>query len=55
MREYNEIIPGAAERILAMAENEQLHRHKIETEEINLAKDELAHESKISLLGDCRT
>jgi len=28
---YEEIVPGAAERIIAMAEGEQKHRHKIET------------------------
>ena len=30
MRQYNQIIPGSAERILKMAEKEQDHRHEIE-------------------------
>lgn len=28
LKQYNEVIPDAAERILRMAEGEQLHRHK---------------------------
>jgi uncharacterized membrane protein len=31
LRGYNEVIPGAAERILAMAENQQSHRIQIES------------------------
>jgi uncharacterized membrane protein len=31
LREYNEIVPGSAERILQMAEREQSHRHCSET------------------------
>ncbi len=31
LREYNEIVPGSAERILQMAEREQSHRHGAET------------------------
>lgn len=27
LEQYNEVLPGSAERILAMAENEQRHRH----------------------------
>lgn len=35
LREYDKIIPGAAERIVAMAEREQEHRHAIETKANN--------------------
>lgn len=30
-RGYNDVLPGAAERILAMAELEQRHRHELES------------------------
>lgn len=30
LEHYNQIVPGAAERIIAMAEGEQGHRHKVE-------------------------
>jgi len=30
LREYNEIVPGAAERILAMAEKQSVHRRDLE-------------------------
>lgn len=33
MRKYDEITPGAADRILAMAEKEQAHRHASEVKE----------------------
>lgn len=35
MREFNEIIPGAAERILAMAEAQTSHRIAIEAKAVN--------------------
>lgn len=31
LQQYNEIVPGAAERILQMAEKEQLNRHQIDS------------------------
>jgi uncharacterized membrane protein len=34
LREYDAIVPGAAERILAMAENEGRHRHALESNAI---------------------
>lgn len=34
LAQYNDVIPGAAERILAMAEKQQLHRQKLELEVI---------------------
>ncbi len=30
LQEYNEMIPNGAERIMKMAENQQLHRHELE-------------------------
>lgn len=30
LEKYNDIVPGAAERIIGMAEKEQVHRHTIE-------------------------
>lgn len=33
LERYNSIVPGAAERILQMAEKEQAHRHKIDAQE----------------------
>lgn len=32
LEQYNNVLPGAAERIVAMAEKEQAHRHKITNE-----------------------
>jgi uncharacterized membrane protein len=32
---YNEILPGAAERIIAMAENQNVHRRELEKKVIN--------------------
>lgn len=34
LREYNAIVPGAAERILAMAENEGRHRQSLESKAV---------------------
>jgi len=34
---YNELVPGAAERILQMAEKEQLNRHQIDSQLTNSA------------------
>ena len=31
MKGYDELVPGAAERILSMTEKEQSHRHELET------------------------
>lgn len=33
---YDKVIPGAAERILAMAEREQAHRHKMDSDHLSL-------------------
>lgn len=44
MREYDEVFPGAAERIMLMAENEQKHRQVLEQKMVRI-------ESRDSLLG----
>lgn len=31
LKEYEHVVPGSADRIIAMAENEQRHRHRMET------------------------
>ncbi|MCA6286920.1 DUF2335 domain-containing protein [Phenylobacterium sp.] len=43
-RRYNTVVPGAADRILIMAENEQKHRHALETTAIGT-------EAKIKIRG----
>ncbi len=35
IKQYEEVLPGAADRIIAMAENQSSHRQKIETKVIN--------------------
>lgn len=35
---YEQVVPGAAERILVMAEKEQAHRHQVESESLVLYK-----------------
>jgi uncharacterized membrane protein len=48
MEEYNRVLPGAAERILAMAENQLAHRQRVErlSAELESKKlDEAARES----------
>lgn len=35
LREYNQILPGAAERIIAMAENEGRHRQALENKAVD--------------------
>ncbi len=37
LRQYNEIVPGAAERIIVMAEKEQEHRHSSEDLDLSAA------------------
>lgn len=44
LRNYDQILPGAAERIMAMAEKQSTHRHKLE-------ENYLATEARNSLLG----
>jgi len=33
-RGYEDVVPGAADRILKMAEGEQVHRHQVETRQL---------------------
>lgn len=35
LREYNEILPGAAERTFVMSEKEQTHRHEMDNKIVN--------------------
>ncbi len=44
LKEYNEIIPNGAERIMKMAEEQSMHRRSLETKAINT-------DSRNSLLG----
>ena len=54
--EYNQIVPGAADRILVMAEKEQNHRHEIECAqqlhfiEASLNEQQHLHETNNTLL-----
>lgn len=43
-REYNEVVPGSAERILGMAEKNQEHRHSWETNALNHAANDRKRE-----------
>lgn len=36
LKEYEQLLPGAANRILEMAENQVKHRHEIENKQINI-------------------
>lgn len=58
LREFNEIIPGGAERILRMAEAEQLHRQTCESNALQIERDSIkrgqwlgAAVSVVSILG----
>lgn len=44
LHEYNQIVPGFAERIVTMAEKEQEQRHKMETA-LNEANISVAHQN----------
>ena len=35
LRQYNEVLPGAAERMLALVEKQQAHRHALETKTVD--------------------
>ena len=35
LRQYNEVLPGAAERMLALVEKQQAHRHSLETKMVD--------------------
>ena len=42
LRSFEEILPGAAERVFTMAEKQQSHRHAVEGRETGLRESELA-------------
>lgn len=46
LKEYEEILPGSAERMLSMAEKEQNHRHQMEIKEINIDQNYQSGETK---------
>ena len=50
-RRYDEILPGAADRILTQSENEQTHRHNQERTALETARMVVAADSKRSYLG----
>jgi len=55
LRGYEEVLSGSADRILAMAEKEQAHRHSNEDEivknKVNKDNDELAYKKRGQILG----
>lgn len=40
LRDYGEVLPGLSEKIVEMADREQRHRHKIETDDLQLDRRE---------------
>ena len=48
---YGEVLPDAPERILAMAEKEQEHRHQMENDQISILKSRQDAENKESMIG----
>lgn len=51
LKGYEEILPGAAERMLSMAEKEQNHRHQIDTTETTIEKSFHRDEAKRDARG----
>ncbi len=51
MRGYEDIQPGFADRIMTMAENESLHRQRMERTSLEVASDALQEELKRARLG----
>lgn len=51
MREYDEIVPGSAERILQMAERQQNHRHQQEREMTTLRGRVFEHVERREIRG----
>ena len=39
LEQYNQIVPGAAERLLAMVEREQRHRHSVERAAVEVERE----------------
>ena len=48
---YGDVLPDAPERILAMAEKEQEHRHQKDNEQIQILKYQQQKESRESMIG----
>ena len=48
---YGDVMPDAPERILAMAEKEQEHRHQIDNDQISILKSKQDAENKESMIG----
>jgi len=46
MREYEEIVPGGAERIFQMAEREQLQRHAVQNNDVQFREQAFNHVQK---------
>ncbi len=51
LRQYNEIVPGAAERILKMAEDQQKHHHNQDNRQLDMYSTALRADSRRSNLG----
>ncbi|QWR76163.1 DUF2335 domain-containing protein [Candidatus Magnetomonas plexicatena] len=51
LQEYEKVMPGLAERIVLLVENEQKHKHKIDDDVMSLNKDVINIESKERRLG----
>lgn len=51
LKKFEEITPGAAERILAMAEKEQQHRHELEKEIVAKENDNIKNELSLKNTG----
>ncbi len=51
MADYERVLPGAAERILLMAEREQSQRHETQKEQLNQNKQMVASYMKQDTLG----
>lgn len=51
MRSIDELIPGSAERILAMAEREQEHRHAMDARQTDIIEKDLDHNHDVTKRG----
>ncbi|MGL5580535.1 MAG: DUF2335 domain-containing protein [Cetobacterium sp.] len=51
LKKFEDITPGAAERILAMAEKEQQHRHELEKEIVTKENDNIKKEFSLKNTG----
>ncbi|MCS6811316.1 MAG: DUF2335 domain-containing protein [Tepidimonas sp.] len=54
LEQFERIVPGAAQRLLAMAETEQKHRHAIESGQLALQQEGVrlaARDSKLGILA----